>query len=68
MNDKTIKITKKIYSKYSISDIEKRFRLLGDEDFNSVLKFLNIYIIANTITKNELDNFNDISNPPINKV
>lgn len=49
MNDRTIKITKKIYSKYSISDIEKRFRLLGDEDFNSVLKFLNMRLATSIV-------------------
>lgn len=43
------KITKKIYSKYSLSNIKKRFLLLGIEDEKEVLKFLNFRLASSIV-------------------
>ena len=42
-------ISKNIYSKYSLNDIETRMRLLGKSDKNEVLKFLNIRLITSIL-------------------
>lgn len=42
-------ISKNIYSKYSLNDIENRLRLLGKDDKNEVLKFLNIRLITSIL-------------------
>ena len=42
-------ITKNIYSKYSLNDIESRLRLLGKDNKDEVLKFLNIRLITSIL-------------------
>lgn len=42
-------ISKNIYSKYSLNDIESRLRLLGKENKEDVLKFLNIRLITSIL-------------------
>ena len=42
-------ISKNIYSKYSLHDIESRMLLLGKTDKNEVLKFLNIRLITSIL-------------------
>ena len=42
-------ISKNIYSKYSLNDIETRMRLLGRENKKDVLKFLNIRLLSSII-------------------
>lgn len=42
-------ISKNIYSKYSLNDIESRLRLLGKESKDDVLKFLNIRLITSIL-------------------
>ena len=42
-------ISKNIYSQYSLNDIKSRMRLLGKEDINDVLKFLNIRLITSIL-------------------
>ena len=43
------KITKKIYSKYSLNNITKRYLLLGIEDKKSTLNFLNIRLFTSIV-------------------
>ena len=42
-------ISKNIYSKYSLNDIENRLRLLGKDNKDDVLKFLNIRLITSIL-------------------
>ena len=42
-------ISKNIYSKYSLNDIESRMRLLGKNSRDEVLKFLNIRLITSIL-------------------
>lgn len=42
-------ITKKIYSKYSLDNIKKRFLLLGIEDEREILKFLNFRLLSSIV-------------------
>ena len=42
-------ISKNIYSKYSLNDIKNRMRLLGKDNENEVLKFLNIRLITSIL-------------------
>lgn len=42
-------ITKKIYSKYSFKSIKNKFLLLGIEDENEVLKFLNFRLVSSIV-------------------
>ncbi len=42
-------ISKNIYSKYSLDDIEKRMTLLGSKDKKKVIKFLNLRLISSII-------------------
>lgn len=42
-------ISKNIYSKYSLDDIGRRMQLLGNDDKNSALKFLNIRLLSSII-------------------
>ena len=46
---KIYEISKNIYGKYSINDIENRMRLLGKDDKNEVLKFLNIRLLTSIL-------------------
>lgn len=46
---KTHGISKNIYSKYSLNDIESRLRLLGKDNKDDVLKFLNIRLITSIL-------------------
>lgn len=43
------KITRKIYSNYSLNNIKKRFMLLGIEDEREVLKFLNFRLVSSIV-------------------
>ena len=42
-------ISKNVYSKYSLNDIESRMRLLGKDDKDEVLKFLNIRLVTSIL-------------------
>lgn len=42
-------VTKKIYSKYSLKSIKSKFLLLGIEDENEVLKFLNFRLVSSIV-------------------
>lgn len=43
------KISKNIYSKYSLDDIERRMLLLGNKKKNAAMKFLNLRLITSII-------------------
>ncbi len=48
MKDKN-NVTKKIYSKYSLNNIKKRFLLLGIDEENKVLNFLNFRLASSIV-------------------